>query len=97
MKLNPNDLLAMVQEAISSQQDVGSITVICSSGDFEFLESRLESMTDTNGGLIKVNVRMDETLEFGDFRVETNAGTVDGTVSDRVNQVSTSLQGGESV
>lgn len=97
LKLNPNDLLAMVQEAISSQQDVGTIMVTCSSGDFEFLESRLESMTDANGGLIKVNIRIDEALEFGDFRVETSAGNVDGTVSDRVNQVSTSLQGGESV
>lgn len=97
LKLNPKDLLDMVQEAIAGLQDVGTVTVTCSSGDFEFLQSRLDSMTDANGGLIKVNLGIDEELEFGDFKVETNVGTVDGTVADRVSQVSTSLGGGERV
>ena len=96
LKLNPNDLLSMVQEAVEAQSDVGLITVFCSSGDFEFLEARLESMTGADGSLLQVNLKQDEMLEYGDFRVETKSGNIDGRVNDRVNQVAQVVTGGES-
>jgi flagellar biosynthesis/type III secretory pathway protein FliH len=94
LKLNPADLLSMVQEAVEAQSDVGVITVMCSSGDYEFLEARLESMTGPDGSLLHVNLKQDELLEYGDFRVETKSGNIDGRVSDRVNQASQKITGG---
>lgn len=93
LKLNPSDLISMVQEAIGKQSDVGTITVLCSGGDYEFLESRLDELVDTKGGLIRVNLTMDESLEYGDFRIETQTGNVDGRISDRVSQVAQIIGG----
>jgi len=95
LKLNPVDLLNMVQEAVDAQSDVGVVTVMCSSGDYEFLEARLDSMTGPDGSLLNVNLKQDELLEYGDFRVETKSGNIDGRVNDRVNQVSQMMTGGD--
>ena len=95
MKLNPADLLSMVQEAIGKQTDVGTITVLCSGGDYEFLESRLDELVDSKGGLLTINLTLDESLEYGDFRIETQTGNIDGRVADRVNQVAQMIGGAE--
>lgn len=95
LKLNPSDLFDMVQEAIEAQTDVGVVTITCSSGDFEFLETRLESMTGPDGSLLHVNLKKDAMLEYGDFQVETKTGNIDGRVQDRVNQVAQAVTGGE--
>jgi flagellar biosynthesis/type III secretory pathway protein FliH len=85
----------MVQEAVEAQSDVGLVTVLCSAGDYEFLEARLESMTGADGSVLQVNLKQDELLEYGDFRVETKSGNIDGRVTDRVNQVAQAVTGGE--
>jgi flagellar biosynthesis/type III secretory pathway protein FliH len=95
LKLNPSDLMSMVQEAVDAQSDVGVVTVMCSSGDHEFLKARLDSMTGPDGSLLKVNLKQDELLEYGDFRVETKSGNIDGRVNDRVNQVAQMVTGGD--
>lgn len=95
LKLNPADLLSMVQEAIGKQTDVGTITVLCSGGDYEFLESRLDELVDSKGGLLTINLTLDESLEYGDFRIETQTGNIDGRVADRVNQVAQMIGGAE--
>ena len=63
LKLNPADLLAMIKEAINAQEDVGTVDVICSPGDFEFLQESLDSGLESNRALVNVNVRVDETFE----------------------------------
>jgi len=93
VKLNPADLLEMIKEAITAQDEVGTIDVVCSSGDFEFLQERLANGVASNGALVNVNVRVDETFEYGDFRLDTNVGAVNGSIRDQVAQVSSQIGG----
>lgn len=93
LKLNPNDLLSMIQEAIQSQEAVGTVNLFCSTGDYEFLDERLGASHQAEGTLLTVHVKVDEALEYGDFRLETNIGSVDGSVADRVSQVGETIGG----
>ena len=97
LKLNPTDLLSMIQTTIDAQENVGTVDVVCSAGDFEFLQERLVSSEQTETSLVKVNVKVDETLEYGDFRLETNVGAVDGNIADQVAQVSSAIGGVDGV
>ena len=72
---------------------MGTVDVICSPGDFEFLQERLDGGVELNRALVKVNVKVDETFEYGDFRLETNVGAVDGSIGDQVGQVSAEIGG----
>ena len=94
LKLNPTDLLSMIEDAIRNQEEAGSVDVVCSSGDFEFLESRLAEAGQAKSSLLSVNLKVDESFEYGDFRLETNIGAVDARVADRVAQAQSVLGGG---
>ena len=97
LKLNPNDLLSMIQEAIQSQETVGTVNLFCSSGDYEFLDERLGASHQAEGTLVTVHVKVDQALEYGDFRLETNIGSVDGSIADQVSQVGAAVGGVDGV
>ena len=56
----------MIKEAIKAQENVGTVDVICSPGDFEFLQERLDSGLESNRALVNVNVKVKVTAEVSE-------------------------------
>ena len=93
VRLNPEDLFRMVDEAISLDDSATSVQVFCSPGDYEYLAERIGAGELTRAQKLEVTVNIDEALEYGDFRIETDVGTINQQVSEQVTQCRDELAG----
>ena len=83
----------MVDEAISLDDSATSVQVFCSPGDYEYLAERIGAGELTRAQKLEVTVNIDEALEYGDFRIETDVGTINQQVSEQVTQCRDELAG----
>ena len=93
VRLNPEDLFRMVDEAIALDDNSTSVQVFCSPGDYEFLAERIGAGELTRAQKLEVSIDIDEALEYGDFRIETNVGTINQQVSEQITQCRDELAG----
>ena len=97
VRLNPEDLFRMVDEGISLDDTATSIQVFCSPGDYEYLAERIGRANLRVPSELEVTVNIDEALEYGDFRIETDVGTINQQVSEQVTQCRDELAGAHGV
>ena len=93
LSVRPDDLLAMVNTALTEGRPSDEATIYCSEPDHEFLTSRRDELAAGTDGSFALKVVTDPTFEYGDFRIETKLGTTDGRVSTRVHDIERALSG----
>jgi len=91
LKVRPEKLLELVKESLTKTSGVDRVNVKCSPGDHEYLVQRRPSLEDGLGGGVTVRIELDETLEYGDFQLESDSGIIDGRVGARIVDVKKSL------
>lgn len=91
IKVRPERLLELVRESLNKATGTDRVSVKCSPGDHEYLVQRRASLEDGLGGSVTVRVELDETLEYGDFQIESDNGIIDGRVGTRVADVQKSM------
>lgn len=95
LQVNPEHLMNLIREALEESDDRDEVVVHCSPMDFEFLTERRDDLAAGAGEAFKVQVVADHELEYGDFRIESRVGTVDGRVASRMHTVREALTGDE--
>ncbi len=94
LSVRPEHLLELIQGALADVE-ADEVTVHCCPHDAEYLTDRREELAGGAGAAFSVRVQADPALEYGDFRVETRTGAIDGRVSTAMEAVAASLTGGE--
>ena len=97
IQLRPDRLLSLLEESLANQDPSDSVVVRCSAGDYEYIVSQKPHLEAGVGAAFSVRVELDETLEYGDFQIETRKGQIDGRVDVRVNEIKQVLEGAEHV
>lgn len=91
VSIRPETLLGLVREAMAALDERDEVVVHCSAPDHGYLTERRADLAVGMGDAFRVKVMVDESLEHGDFRVETRTGSIDGRVAVRVGEVQDAL------
>ena len=91
IQANPAVLYKMLDEELHKLEGVDEATVVCSGPDFDFIAESAPKLAEGVGGVFKLRVAPDPELEYGDFRIETRIGSVDGVVPSRIAELEASL------
>jgi flagellar assembly protein FliH len=97
IQLRPEKMVALIEEALGNQDPSESVVIRCGPGDYEYIVSQKPHLEAGVGATFTVRVELDETLEYGDFQIETRKGQIDGRVETRVAEVKAAIQGGGDV
>lgn len=97
IQLKPERLLALIAESLSTQDASDSVVVRCSAGDYEYIVSQKPQLEAGVGAAFTVRVELDESLEYGDFQIDTRKGQIDGRVDVRIAEIKQGLEEGTDV
>lgn len=88
---DPQSVLPVLQRIIESSQEQENITVMLSKENFNSL-SQIQEMTSNQFGFLKkIKLETDENIKSGGCIVETNYGTIDAQVEERVKKMEVEL------
>ena len=93
ISVNPIRMFEMVSDALQQIEDADEATVHCSEPDQAFLIERRQDLAATVGAAFRLRIVTDPALEYGDFRIETRIGSVNGLVAQRLADIEDSLMG----
>jgi hypothetical protein len=91
VQANPTVLYKMLDEELRKLEGVDEATIVCSGPDFDFIAENAPKLAEGVGGVFKLRVAPDPELEYGDFRIETRIGSVDGVVPSRIAELEANL------
>ena len=83
LSVRPEQLMALITDALADVGETDEVTVLCSTPDHEFIREHRAELTPA-GAAFAVKVTADPALEYGDFRVETHIGSIDGRVGTQI-------------
>ena len=63
----------------------------CSPGDYGYLAENQQALLDARSRYIYSWI---ETLEYGDFQIESDHGIIDGNVASRIAEIEKAMMGG---
>ncbi len=92
LSVNPDQLMNLIRQAILDLDEMDEVTIQCSTPDYEFINEHREELTAGEGDAFTVRVHADSSLEYGDFRVETRTGSIDGRVATQLSDVESQLR-----
>lgn len=92
LSVHPEALLALITEAIGDLGETDEVVVHCSVPDHEFIQENRSALQTEGAPAFGLRVVGDPTLEYGDFRLETQTGSVDGRVATQIEAVEGQLQ-----
>lgn len=92
LSVNPERLMKLIADAVADLDEADEVTVRCSVPDFDFINERRAELTAGAGSSFTVRVQSDPELEYGDFRVETRTGSLDGRVATHLADVEVQLR-----
>jgi|GEM_PF-1786818 len=93
LSVRPDDLLSMVNTALTESRPSDEATIYCSEPDHEYLITRRDELAAGTDGSFSLKIVADPTFEYGDFRIETTLGSTDGRVTSRVHDIQRALGG----
>ena len=97
LKIRPERLLGLISDALSQQDTKDTVIVRCSPGDHEYIAGQRPELEAGVGSAFQIRIELDESLEYGDFQIESRKGQIDGRVRTRVDEVEKTLGGGHDV
>lgn len=94
LQVRPDHLLELVREVLRETDSRADVVIHCSLDDYEYLSQRRQDLASGLGESFGIQVVAEETLEYGDFRVETQTGVADARVATRIGEVESSMMAG---
>jgi flagellar biosynthesis/type III secretory pathway protein FliH len=91
LQIRPERLLRLIADALSQQDTKDAVIVRCSAGDYEYISANRPELEDGVGAAFQVRIELDETLEYGDFQMESRKGQIDGRIQTRIDEVEKTL------
>ena len=96
LKLHPGDMLRLVRDVLDDlgEEARDGVVIECGPDDHEFLAEHRATLGDRASGAFHVQIAENPELEFGEFRVETRAGSANGGLIARLAAAREALLGG---
>ena len=93
LRVNPEDLVRLVHEVLEDLDPAEhqAVTVECGPDDHAFLVGHRPDLASGIGEAFRIQLKECPDLEYGEFRVETRAGIIDGGVAKRLAGVEASM------
>ena len=97
VSVRPQLLLELIGSVLSEHAVRDDVVVQCSPGDYEFIAENKAFLLEGTEGAFSLRVEQNPEFEYGDFNIETQTGSIDGSVASRMKDVQSSLGGGTDV
>ncbi len=94
LKVRPERLMQMISEALAGLEERDEVLIRCSQEDHTFLSERRDELASDTGGIFSIRIQADPSLEYGDFKLETQHASTDGRLAQRIAQIEAILLGG---
>ena len=75
--IHPETLLQLISTAMDEAQHHDEVTIVCNMDDYEYLVGHIDQLKQHPNRTFKINLMVDDLLERGDFRIQTQQGSTD--------------------
>ena len=74
---HPETLLKMISKAFEEVRAQDEVSVVCNMDDYEYLIGHIDQLKRHPNHTFRINLMVDDMLERGDFRIQTQQGSTD--------------------
>jgi len=92
LSVRPERLMSLIGQVLREHEARDEVVIRCGPHDYEYIVERQQELVDGSGGVFTVRIEADSDMEYGDFRIETRTGSVDGTVATRMDEIQKNLE-----
>ncbi|MEH7273609.1 FliH/SctL family protein [Neobacillus vireti] len=87
LKTDPDALLHIIKETLSSVYETESISIGVAPEDFSFVQKQREQLLAVNNGQVEIKVFPDYSIEQGGCIIRTSSGSVDARIDVQLSEI----------